>query len=138
MKRYSIGFLFSPDREWVVLIQKMRPEWQAGKLNGVGGHIEEGESPVEAMVREFREEAGVDLPADRWMPVARLEGPGYELNVFAAEGPEAFQVRTMTEEAVKVVFLPTLHHVEVIPNLRWLIPMALDTTKGFAVWQQAA
>ena len=45
---YVVGLLFSPDRNTVVLINKTKPDWQAGKLNGVGGKIEEGESPLNA------------------------------------------------------------------------------------------
>ena len=57
-KTYVAGFLFSPDRSRVLLIRKNRPAWQAGKLNGLGGKIEPGETPPQAMRREFREEQG--------------------------------------------------------------------------------
>ncbi len=39
MKLYVVGFMFTEDEKQVVLIEKKRPEWQAGKLNGVGGKI---------------------------------------------------------------------------------------------------
>ena len=39
--KYVTGFLFSPDKKSVVLINKNRPAFQVGKLNGVGGKIEE-------------------------------------------------------------------------------------------------
>jgi 8-oxo-dGTP diphosphatase len=42
--QYVLGFLFDPSQKDVVLIKKLKPEWQKGKLNGVGGKIEEGES----------------------------------------------------------------------------------------------
>ena len=61
MQEYVVGFLFDEDaRRYhktghgnVVLIEKNRPAWQAGRLNGVGGHIEIGETPDEAISREF-------------------------------------------------------------------------------------
>ena len=40
------------------VIKKERPVWQAGLLNAIGGHVEKGEYPVEAMQREFLEETG--------------------------------------------------------------------------------
>ena len=42
MERMVVGFAFTEDRRSVILIRKNRPEWQAGRLNGVGGHIEPG------------------------------------------------------------------------------------------------
>ena len=47
---YVVGFAFDKKRENVALIQKNRPPWQKGKLNGIGGHIE-----AEAAVRWLRE-----------------------------------------------------------------------------------
>lgn len=58
MKTYVLGFCFNAALNKVVLIRKNRPQWQAGKLNGVGGHVEPWELPLGAMVREFREESG--------------------------------------------------------------------------------
>lgn len=82
MQEYACGFLFSEDRSRVLLIRKRRPAWQAGKLNGVGGKIEPGETPLQAMRREFREEAGVDI-AD-WQQVLRLSGPDWVGHFFRA------------------------------------------------------
>lgn len=59
MKRYVLGFMFSEDGTQVALIKKTKPEWQAGKLNGIGGKIEEKEAMHEAMIREFEEETGL-------------------------------------------------------------------------------
>lgn len=55
---YVLGFMFNEDESKVLLIMKNRPAWQAGKLNGVGGKIEAGETPIQAMEREFAEETG--------------------------------------------------------------------------------
>jgi 8-oxo-dGTP diphosphatase len=61
-KRYVVGFYMGfGDDPLIALIQKKRPKWQEGKFNGIGGHVEETETPFEAMVREFREEAGLNV-----------------------------------------------------------------------------
>lgn len=39
---YVCGFLFDRSFENVLLIRKNRPEKQKGRLNGVGGKVEEG------------------------------------------------------------------------------------------------
>lgn len=40
----------------LALLTKKYPDWQAGYLNGIGGKIEAGERPREAMYREAEEE----------------------------------------------------------------------------------
>ena len=50
--KYVLGFLFTLNKVNVMLIEKDHLDWQKGKLNGVGGHIGEGESLMEAMCRE--------------------------------------------------------------------------------------
>jgi 8-oxo-dGTP diphosphatase len=60
-KHWVVGFVFK-NRDEVTLVMKNRPEWQKGKLNGVGGKIEAGETSAQAMRREFKEEAGADIP----------------------------------------------------------------------------
>jgi len=44
----------------LLFVRKNKPDWQAGKLNFPGGHVEPGESDVEAAVRELREETNLD------------------------------------------------------------------------------
>ena len=61
VKKYVVGFAFDENKRRVLLIKKNRPEWQKGKLNGIGGSMEEGETPLETMIREFREETAVEL-----------------------------------------------------------------------------
>ncbi len=127
MIEYVAGFLLDRRGETVWLVRKNRPEWQAGKLNGVGGHIEMHESPAEAMRREFYEEAGLDI--DTWDQYASVRGPWGVVYFFRAFGD--FNVadnhpRTMTDEPIE------LHDAQrvpwdAIPNLHWLIPLALYT-----------
>lgn len=72
MKKYVAGFLFSSDGTMVALVEKQKPDWQKGKLNAIGGKIEEGESALQAMQREFKEEAGLDI--SNWTLFCVLSG----------------------------------------------------------------
>ena len=58
---YVAGFCFSECGGRVALIRKLKPEWQRGLLNGIGGKMEPGESLHSAMVREFEEETGAHV-----------------------------------------------------------------------------
>jgi len=138
MREYVCSFLFSPDRARVVLIRKNRPAWQAGKLNGVGGKIEPGESPRQAARREFREETGLDLPESAFEHVLTLRGhddfgSGHPwAGHFFRACHDLSTVRSTTDEPIEI------HPVrpwppDTIPNLRWMIELMLDdeVVRGF-------
>jgi 8-oxo-dGTP pyrophosphatase MutT (NUDIX family) len=129
MQEYSVGFLHNDDE--VVLIRKNRPEWQAGYLNGVGGHVELGEDPHDCIVREFFEETGVQIGP--WYPFLTLEGPEAIIHCFSIYDRESrfiYKVNTMTDEAVEIWNMDALNRTDqfrssnkTIPNLRWIIPL---------------
>lgn len=48
---YTLGFLFDYGQLNVALIRKTKPKWQAGLLNGIGGHVEENETPATCINR---------------------------------------------------------------------------------------
>lgn len=124
-KAYVVGFLFSPTGEYVALIEKQRPFWQRGKLNGIGGKIEPGESAEQAMRREFREETGADVGA--WRLFCTLRWRGDVIHFFAARGD--VEIQTLTDERVSWFRVEYVTVLPTIPNLRWLIPMALDADR---------
>lgn len=124
--RYVAGFLFD-DQRHVALIRKLAgPSCLLGKLNAIGGKIEPGEHPHEAMAREFAEETG--LHVSDWIKVVVLSGPGFEVTFFRAFTTPEFlsEVRTMEKEPVAVYSTDPLPQ-DVVPNVRWLVPMALTT-----------
>lgn len=124
---YVLGFAFDVDTDRVCLIGKKRPAWQAGKLNGIGGRIEPGELPRDAMVREFEEEAGMYVPADQWREYAVMRGSGFCVHVFAARGVYIDLCTTQTDEQIYKVSERLLPWDFVsVSNLRWLIAMAHD------------
>ena len=122
MQEYACGFLFSSDRQRVLLIRKRRPTWQAGKLNGVGGKLEAGESPLDAMIREFREEAHLQI--ESWQQVLTLSGDDWRGHFFRAFGAidDAIAVTDEKLEIHRVEALPS----DTIPNLHWMIPLMVD------------
>lgn len=140
--RYVCGFLFDPDLERVALIIKNRgPANMAGKLNGIGGKINPGESARGAMAREFLEETGVHIDASEWLSFhteTYFMDSGSTCYFMTAASEQVDKVRTMESE--RVVVLATERHnyndPRIIPgymqyraappmyNLAYLIPMA--------------
>lgn len=123
-----VGFLFDTDAYRVVLIRKNRPEWQAGKLNGVGGKVEQGESKEQAMTREFKEETGVLL--EGWHRFASLTWEQGVVHFFRHFVPpwQVDACRTVTDENIELhpvhALLDPEQRLGVTPNLRWLVPLA--------------
>lgn len=123
-----LGFYFSLDRKEVLLIEKKRPAWQRGKLNGVGGRIEQNELPYHAMRREFREETGIDECGwERAFHLVDTLHGCWIVNVFYAFGIHSRNPIQMTDEKPIIVPVDNLP-MNTICNLRWMIPIILDET----------
>lgn len=123
---YTVGFAFSENRKYVALIEKQRPKWQAGKLNGIGGHVENGERFAIAQQREFWEETGVVIPANEWKAYATLVGPDWQVRCFSAFTDEIHKVVSKTDESVHVLPVEHFGILRCLDNLSYLIPLALD------------
>lgn len=123
---YVAGFVFSADFEQVALIRKNKPEWQAGKLNGIGGKVEAGETTIAAMNREFAEEASG--ATQDFVGFATLgDGETFDVRFFAGVG-EPDCLISSEDEKIEVVQVRDIHALreDMIENLPWLIALAID------------
>lgn len=80
----------------LLLIRKRRG-LGAGKINAPGGRLEPGESPLEAALREVKEEVGVDAVGARPRGELRFrftDGYALHCHVFSADGCEGEPVET--------------------------------------------
>jgi 8-oxo-dGTP diphosphatase len=132
---YVLGFVFNKSRTKVALIKKNRPEWQAGKLNGIGGKIEENEACVDAMSREFLEETGYFIERNEWRHVLTMEreDPMFTCYVFRyfseVENLEDI-LKTTTDEEIIIVPIDSIIKCFVSPmldHIHWLLGILLDT-----------
>jgi len=124
-RKYVAGFLFLRGR--VLLVRKTHPKWQAGMMNAVGGEIEGIESPRDAMVREFNEEARL-LTTD-WFQFASEHGPGYEVHFFrhALSNDSSYRPPRENDKGEELEWCdPNGVKYPVIGNLHWLLPLAED------------
>jgi 8-oxo-dGTP pyrophosphatase MutT (NUDIX family) len=56
--------------------------WAPNRWDLPGGHVEDGESDVTAVIRELKEELGVDASESQVHRVAQLQGDSYDLRIF--------------------------------------------------------
>ena len=123
--------MFDTECKAVALVEKKHPKWQAGKLNAIGGHIEEGETPLRAMIREFREETGHTSDEYNWVYVCQLQGDDYIVDFYTSIGPIR-DLKTTTDEQIIVFGIDCITDENAIPNLTYLIPMALLRLKALS------
>lgn len=101
-QEYVLGIALSADRRKILLIRKLTPEWQRGLLNGIGGKIEAGETPIQAMLREFKEETGVDTTLHNWSSLGTIESDVFKVFVFCSFDDLIYQAKTVEKEVVEV------------------------------------
>lgn len=123
MIRYVLGFMFSGQS--VALVKKAKPAWQEGKWNGIGGKIEPGENSIDAMVREFNEEARVLTSHSAWKYFASYTCYPHNTELFLFKSFVKHCI-TIKGSLIEPVQWRSIHdNSNWIPNLNWLIPYAL-------------
>lgn len=122
-ENYCLGFAFNKFRSRVLLILKARPDWQAGKYNGLGGRVEPGEEPAQAMTREFNEEAGINCT--RWRHFCTMRFG--RINVYCYETTLAVEVGILKSGDEPCRWFGVLDLPEnTVENVGWLVPMAVE------------
>ena len=130
---YALGFMFDATVTKLAMIEKKTPAWQRGKYNGIGGKVEPGETPLGAMVREFREETGVVTEASDWTKFAEMERPGdFKVDVFWAVSDLVHGVETRTAEMVIIAKFDELCLYQVVESVPWLAWAAYCKARGRA------
>lgn len=132
MKNYVVLFLFDEEGENVLLLLKNKPIYQVGKFNGVGGKIEESETPFNAIHRELYEETSYkdnSVPNMRLFATLNLQDgfmfcfSGFIMN------KELKSINPAESEILKIFPVKELPK-NIMPQVEWLIPMALSMTHG--------
>lgn len=127
MKKYVLGFAFNKDKDYVVMIKKNRPDWQAGLWNGVGGKVDGDELPHNAMVREFHEETGVITRLGDWSRVGTIKETtkDAEVYVFTSSDDDYMYADTKTDEEIAILSVNCIvtGGIDVIDNIPFLLEL---------------
>ena len=106
---YCLGFIFNSTLDTVYLIQKLRPEWQYGKLNGIGGKIHNNENSLKAMIREAKEEVNYE---GNWMPCGFIAFDIIKCDVFYSIMKDNDIVQAMTDELIYPILIQDLKYMQ--------------------------
>ena len=129
-QKYTLGFIFDKKCKHVLLIHKQKPKWQKGKINGVGGKCEAGETTEGCIRREVQEETRLDIPEESWAYVGTIHQEVGDVGVLVTRyhGSMAHAVTNDHEEIewFDISKLPD----NAMSNLHWLIPLSLEKLEG--------
>lgn len=132
MQNFVMGFAFNPSENVVLLIEKNRPKWQAGYLNGIGGKIEtKDQSPAHAMNREWKEEVGCSIAASQWERFLTFNCPGGTIYCFkhriivVKDFWQWIGKENDVGEIITAVSVDSIAQQKMMNNLLWIIPLAL-------------
>jgi len=127
-QHYVLGISINKERTQVLLIKKTKPAWQLGLVNAIGGKIEAGETPLQAMVREYKEETDLDTIEQQWTELVVQENEYFKMFVFYMIDDCIHNAVTTTEEEVFV------HNIDIdylkyngVDNLYLLVSEVLYT-----------
>lgn len=131
MIAYVCGFRFNENVDKVLLIEKKKPKWQEGLLNGIGGKVDrEDETFKQAIEREFEEETKLGT-YDEWSNFAKLTGEKFQVRFYVSFGNDVHDYKGRKEDIGEGVvslydYPDVLWEDPVIYNLKYLMPMALE------------
>lgn len=128
IQEYVLVFPHHPwGDEEVLLVLKDRPEYLKGRLNLVGGHVEEGEHHKDAALREYQEEVGLELYNVKYSGVFLGVGNNTPFKVHCYTGKTVDGKITPREGETEIVAWYKWEEVKKSPlllhNLRIMIPL---------------
>ncbi len=133
MKHFVLGLIYNRNKSHVLLVKKKRPDWQAGRVNGIGGKIEVDETPLQAMNREASEETHYGFTFEHFLTFVC---PGGTVYVFKAICPTAEITFEQVEDEVLFISPVKDLPLNLMSNVRWIIPISISNLQFPLMLQQ--
>lgn len=128
--KYALGFVFDESVQKVLLVHKQKPDWQQGKVNGVGGKYESGEVREMCICRETKEETTLDIAKQDWVFVGTIRQSQGNVSIWTARYIGALtDARKDDQEDIEWFDFNALPE-NAIDNLQWLIPLCRQKLQG--------
>ncbi len=109
--RYVLGFVYDTDLQRVLLLMKDKPASIAGRLNGLGGKVENGEDAYDAISREVHEESGISIKPEKWEDIGWMTSLHWDCHVLRAVVPLSVLRQAYTAERERVM----IYHIDAVP-----------------------
>lgn len=138
---YCVGFIFNRHLDKILLVKKNPRDlpdralanFMMGKLNAIGGKLEGNESAKDGMIRECKEETGLDIID--WNHFCTLNTRGGNIFFFYSVTDDISNYKQLEHEELRIysLYFDAEDRLNLfyqdhnrMPNLDWLIPMALN------------
>ena len=103
---YVLAFIYDKFGN-ILLIRKNRPEALAGKLNGIGGKVEENELPIAAVLREIKEETDLELDSNLLTYLGSFGNAGWsapgKVYCYTTTVENFDKVKQLTDETLRIL-----------------------------------
>ena len=118
------------DGERVFATQRGYGEWK-DYWEFPGGKIEAGETPEEALIREIREELGVEIRVDAYLTTVEYDYPDFHLHMrcYACHVTEG-ELTLKEHEAARWLSREALDSVHWLPADRAILPLLISGNCG--------
>lgn len=131
MLKYTLCFIKYGNK--ILLLNREKPGWM-GSWNGVGGRIEPNETPFECVVREVREETGIQLNEVDYTGIVTWQEDGNAggMYVFIAEVNDGylFDSPIKTDEGIldwkELDWVLSPKNTGIVSNIQRFLPRMLN------------
>lgn len=134
MKNTTLCYIKQNDKYLMLHRTKKSDDPNEGKWIGIGGHMEDGESPEECVVREVREETGLILKEFRYRALITFTSDLYEteyMHLFTADIFEGAITDNCEEGELEWIESDKIMELPMWEGDRMFIPLIKDDDTGF-------
>jgi len=139
MYKYTLGFIKRNND--ILMVNREKSPWK-GSWNGVGGKLNENETPLQCITREISEETDIDVSSIRIQDKGVLtwnsfDALGNGLHIFLIELPETYEYLTPKKETEGILdwkeinWICDFENYGVAHNIPYFLPTVLNESDRY-------